>query len=177
MNPASPAAAGTIAVVPEEAAGKSGMPTERRNKPERPRDELGRPQPWGSENRLHLEDFGHLPIEENHRLAREHLSAGRFFHAHEAWETAWKQARGTDDAELFKGLSQLGAGYVHLLRGNRHGAVRLLRRAASRIGRYPQGHLGVDTAAVAACASSEADAIERGDLVPGPKARHAAPTV
>jgi hypothetical protein len=166
-----------MAVVSEGTSGKRRPPAERRDEPERPRDELGRPQPWGSENRLHLEDFDHLPIEENHRLAREHFDAGRFFHAHEAWETAWKQARGTDDAELFKGLSQLGAGYVHLLRGNRHGAVQLLRRAASRIGRYPQGRLGVDTATVAAGASSEADAIERGDLVPGPKAPHSAPTV
>ena len=114
----------------EEANGKSGQPTGGRKNPERPRDELGRPQPWGSENRLHLEDFDHLPIEENHRLAREHFNAGRFFHA-----------------------------------------------ATSRIGRYPQSHLGVDTAAVVASASREADAIGRGDLVPGPKARHSVPTV
>jgi hypothetical protein len=161
----------------EEATGKTGRPTERRGKPERPRDELGRPQPWGAENRLHLEDYDSLSLQENHRIGREHFNAGRFFPAHEAWETAWKQARNTPDAELFKGLSQLGAGYVHLLRGNRHGAVRLLRRAASRIVRYPTGHLGVDAARVAASADAEADAIERGDVVPGPDARHAAPRV
>jgi hypothetical protein len=177
MTPARLVAAGTISDVREEATGKRGRPTERRSKRERPRDELGRPQPWGSENRLHLEDYDHLPIEENHRLGREHFNAGRFFHAHEAWETAWKQAKGTDDAELFKGLSQLGAGYVHLLRGNRHGAVRLLRRAASRIGQYPRGRLGVDTTDVAAVASRQADAIESGDLVPGSKAPHSAPEV
>jgi len=168
---------GYDAAMREEATGKEGRPTERRNKPRRPRDELGRPQPWGAENRLHLEDFDALPLEENHRLAREHFNAGRFFPAHEAWETAWKQARDTEDAELFKGLSQLGAGYVHLLRGNRHGAIRLLRRAASRIGRYPRGRRGLDTLGVSARASEEADAIERGEVVPGPDAEHRAPRV
>jgi hypothetical protein len=161
----------------DEATGKTGLPTDRRNKPERPRDELGRPQPWGSQNRLHLEDFDSLPLRENHRLAREHFNAGRFFPAHEAWETAWKQARGTEEAELFKGLSQLGAGYVHLLRGNAHGAITLLRRAARRVRRYPAGTRGVDTLAVAASAEADAEAVERGRLLPGVAAAHHAPRI
>jgi predicted metal-dependent hydrolase len=124
-----------------------------------------------------LEDYDALTLQENHRLGREHFNAGRFFPAHEAWETAWKQARDTDDAEFFKGLSQLGAGYVHLLRGNAHGASRLLRRAASRIGRYPRGHLGVDCPAVAAGALADAERVEAGELVPGEGAAHRAPRV
>jgi hypothetical protein len=156
--------------VAKEAKGKTGKPSEDRLKPERPRDELGRPQPWDAENRLELEDFDSLSLEENHRLGISHFDAGRFFPAHEAWETAWKQARDTDDAEFYKGLSQLGAGYVHLLRGNAHGAMTLLRRAASRIGRYPPGHHGIDTKGVTARAEADAAAVERGDLVPGPDA-------
>jgi uncharacterized protein len=151
----------------EEAKGKSGRPRSERLKPERPRDELGRPQPWSAENRLHLEDFDSLSMQENHRLGVEHFNAGRYFPAHEAWETAWKQARDTDDAEFFKGLSQLGAGYTHLLRGNRHGAFTLLRRAAGRVSRYPRGHHGIDTEAVSTRAEADADAVERGDVEPG----------
>ncbi|MDP9343185.1 MAG: DUF309 domain-containing protein [Actinomycetota bacterium] len=151
----------------KEAMGKSGKPQPERLKPERPRDELGRPQAWNAENRLHLEEFDSLPIEENHRLGIEHFNAGRYFHAHEAWETAWKQARDTDDAEFYKGLSQLGAGYTHLLRGNRHGAFTLLRRGAGRIARYPRSHLGIDTLAVSSRAEADADAVERGDLETG----------
>ena len=151
----------------EEATGKTGRPTETRNKPTRPRDELGRPQPWEAENTLHLEDYDSLSLQENDRLGREHLRARRFFPAHEAWETAWKQARDTDDAELFKGLSQLGAGFVHLLRGNAHGAIRLLRRASSRVGRYPMGYLGLDTVGMAAAAEDLAGRVERGEIVPG----------
>jgi predicted metal-dependent hydrolase len=163
--------------MPEEAQGKTGKPSATRNKPERPRDHLGRPQPWGAANTLELEDYEALTLEENHRLGCEHLNAGRYFPAHEAWETAWKQARDTDDAEFFKGLSQLGAGYVHLLRGNAHGAVRLLRRAGGRVSRYPVGHREVDTGRVAAAAEALAAAIERGDVVPGEDAAFERPAI
>jgi hypothetical protein len=151
----------------DEAEGKTGKPTGTRNKPERPRDRLGRPLDWNAESELELEDFEALDLEENHRLGVQHARAGRWFPAHEAWETAWKQARDTDEAELFKGLSQMGAGYVHLLRGNAHGAAALLRRAARRIGGYPEGHRGLSTGDLAARLGADADAVERGDLAPG----------
>lgn len=151
----------------EEAVGKAGVPSERRNKPERPRDRLGRPLPWEAEGELDLEDFDSLSLDENHELARRHARAGRWFPAHEAWETSWKQARETDEAELFKGLSQMGAGYVHLLRGNAHGAATLLRRAARRIGAYPDGTRGVPTTSLAARLSRDADAVDAGSLRPG----------
>lgn len=163
--------------MPEEAIGKTGRPTPSRNKPERPRDHLGRPQPWDAPNTLVLEPYDTLSLDENHRIAIAHFDAGRFFPAHEAWETAWKQARDTAEAEFFKGLSQLGAGYVHLLRGNAHGAVTLLRRATSRLGRYPVGHRGVDTTAVCAAADADARAVEAGRLVPGEGAKHGAPRI
>jgi hypothetical protein len=132
-------------------------------KTRRPRDELGRHLPWGQENRLHLEDFDALSLEENHRLGIEHFDAGRFFPDHEAWETAWKQVRGTPDEEFFKGLSQLGAGYTHYRRGNPHGAFTLLRRGLRRIRPYGPGHRGIDVAALADEAEAHASAIEGND--------------
>jgi hypothetical protein len=151
----------------EETEGKTGRPTEARNKPERPRDRLGRPLPWDADSELQLEDFDSLGLDQNHELARAHARAGRWFPAHEAWETAWKQARDTEDAELFKGLSQMGAGYVHLFRGNPHGAATLLRRAARRIGGYEDGRRGIATTTLAARLSADADAVEQGDLETG----------
>jgi uncharacterized protein len=160
-----------------EAVGKTGVPSPTRNKPERPRDRLGRPLDWGATNELQLEDFDAMTLEENHALARAHARAGRYFPAHEAWETAWKQARETDDAEFFKGLAQLGAGYVHLLRGNAHGAMTLMRRAARRIGAYPDGHHGVATVALTATLEAHAAAVEGGSLVPGEDAIFERPVV
>jgi hypothetical protein len=154
--------------MPTEATGKTGVPSQTRQKPERPRDELGRPLPWDAENRLHLPDFDAMTIEENHRLGLGFVREAQWFGAHEAWETAWKQARGTGDEEFFKGLSQMGAGYVHLRRGNAHGTVTLLRRGAGRIAAYPDGHRDVSTVVLAARLRADADAVEGGELQPGP---------
>jgi hypothetical protein len=163
--------------MPEEARGKTGVPSDKRQKPRRPRDQLGRPQAWDATNQLEMPDFDVLTLEENHELGRRYVRERRFFQAHEAWETAWKQAKGTDDAEFFKGLSQMGAGYVHLLRGNPHGTVTLLRRASGRVGRYPDGHRGIRTLALRDKLEADAARVDRGALVPGPDAAFEPPDV
>jgi hypothetical protein len=159
------------------ARGKTGVPSEARNKPERPRDRLGRPLDWAAENELDLEDYDAFSIQENHELGRRAVREGRYFPAHEAWETAWKQARGTGDEEFFKGLSQMGAGYVHLQRGNAHGAVTLLRRAAGRVATFPDPHLDIATTALRERLEADALRVERGDLVPGEQATFDPPDV
>jgi predicted metal-dependent hydrolase len=146
-------------------------------KPARPRDELGRPLSRGAANLLHLEDYDSLSVEENHRLGIEHFDHGRYFPAHEAWETCWKQSKGTADAEFFKGLSQLGAGYVHLLRGNPHGAHTLLRRGAGRIGEYGRQHLGVKARELADLALAHAGSIERAEKAGSPAPRITFPRI
>ena len=163
--------------MPQEATGKTGVPSEVRQKPQRPRDELGRPLPWGEATRLTLPDFDAMSLADNDRAARRFLADHNFFGAHEAWETAWKQAKGTGEEELFKGLSQMGAGYVHLLRGNAHGAITLLRRGAFRIGSYPAGIRDIDTTGVAAHLEADATAVEEGSLIPGQEAAANPPAV
>ncbi len=115
---------------------------------ERPRDELGRPLPWGSDNRLDIEDYDALTPDQDHALGLRAYAEGRFFPAHEAWESAWRQLRGDPDEEFFKGLAQLGAGFVHWQRGNPWGARVLLTRAATRLEGYRPAHRGVDVDAL-----------------------------
>ncbi len=161
----------------EEATGKTGVPSPTRQKPERPRDRLGRPLAWDAENQLHLPDFDAMTLDQNHQAGRRLAGEGNWFGAHEAWETAWKQARGTGDEEFYKGLSQMGAGYVHLLRGNAHGARTLLRRGAGRVGAFPDPHLGIATAAVAAELEALAARVADGRVVPGEDAAYDTPPV
>ncbi|MDZ7727770.1 MAG: DUF309 domain-containing protein [Dehalococcoidia bacterium] len=70
---------------------------------ERPRDRFGRPLPWDAETELELLDYDSLSIEENQGLAIESFNEGVYFSAHEAWEGAWRQARGTADEEILQG--------------------------------------------------------------------------
>ncbi len=154
-----------------------GIEAQQRPKLERPRDELGRPLPAGSANRLVLPDFDALSLEQNHALAIELFEGGNYFGAHEAWETCWQQARGADDEEFFKGLSQLGAGYTHYRRGNAHGAQTLLSRALSRIGLRGSPHRGIDVDALASAVAPHAAAFARAEQSGAPPPEIAPPPI
>ena len=110
-----------------------GMPPRPADRDKRPRDAFGRPLPRGVPTQLRMEDFEARSPEENHALGIAHFNAGRFFAAHEAWETCWKASADLEARQFFKALAQIAAGYVHLQRGNPHGAQTLLRRGAAHL--------------------------------------------
>ena len=60
------------------------------------------------------------------------FDAGEHWHAHEAWEDAWRADR-AGDRDYFKGLIQLAAVCYHLRRGNRRPVARLLARACHHL--------------------------------------------
>jgi predicted metal-dependent hydrolase len=93
----------------------------------------------------------------------EHFNAGRYFQAHEAWETAWHPS---PDAErdFWQGITQIAVGFTHRARGNARGAVTLLRRGAARLGTYGAVHRGFPVAELARAANDTADSIERTGL-------------
>ena len=82
-----------------------------------------------------------LPPAESLAEAQRLLDGGFPFHAHEVLEGAWKS--GPDDERPFwQGLAQLAVGLTHAQRGNRRGAVSLLRRGADNVAdgaRWPAG--------------------------------------
>lgn len=98
----------------------------------RPRDALGRPMPYGSTGVARQpEGIDRTPAEAL-RAAHDLLAAGLPFHAHEVLEDAWK-AGPDEERELWRGLAQLAVGATHAARGNRSGAVALLRRGRAAI--------------------------------------------
>jgi uncharacterized protein len=101
----------------------------------RPRDALGRPLPRGAPGVERTPDDLRLPPAEALIEAQRLLDAGRAFQAHEVLEGTWK-ASTPAERELWRGLAQLAVGLTHVQRGNRAGAVALLRRAAERISAY-----------------------------------------
>ena len=100
----------------------------------RPRDELGRPLPYGAEGVEPVSEDP-LPPLETVRFAEELLDQGRPFSAHEVFEARWKDAP-EEEHDLWQGLAQLCVGLTHALRGNATGAERLLERGHGRLERY-----------------------------------------
>jgi predicted metal-dependent hydrolase len=60
------------------------------------------------------------------------FDAGAFWHAHEAWEHAWKRERG-HDRHFLKGLIQFAAALHHWHRGRTIAVERLLGQAAGHL--------------------------------------------
>jgi hypothetical protein len=119
----------------------------------RPRDELGRPLPYGAAGVEPIDETP-LPPEETLAFTRRLLDAGRPFQAHEALEVRWKSGP-PEERELWQGLAQLCVGLTHHARGNSVGASRLVERAAGRLASYEQRGApayGLDLTALVDCA-------------------------
>ena len=103
----------------------------------RPRDELGRPLPYGA---IGVEPVSEepLPPAETIAYARELLAAGRPFSAHEIYEVRWKTCP-PGERDLWQALAQLCVAITHARRGNDTGARRLLERASSQLADYASG--------------------------------------
>ena len=130
-----------------------------RPKNARPRDSLGRPLPRGAENAMPEEELPSDP-ERLLDIGIEHFNAGRFFQAHETWETAWHPSP-ENERDFWQGLTQVAVGFTHYQRGNPKGAVTLLQRGARRISGYGDRFKGVPVADLAAAARKAAASIER----------------
>ena len=138
----------------------------------RPRDGLGRPLPHTATGVERVPDDLVLPPQESLTEAQRLLDAERPFHAHEVLEGTWKAAPPAE-RDLWQGLAQLAVGLTHQRRGNRRGAVTLLRRGAARITPYAaESPHGIDVAGLVAYAQRLAADIEAGgDEAPMPRLR------
>lgn len=94
--------------------------------------------------------------------AQRLLDVGRPFHAHEVLEGTWK-ASPPAERDLWQGLAQVAVGLTHLARGNRTGAVSLLRRGAARLAPYERAApYDVDVAGLTAFARDLAERLGSG---------------
>jgi uncharacterized protein len=119
----------------------------------RPRDELGRPLPYGSKGVEPVSEEP-LPPDETVSYARRLLDEGRPFSAHEVLEARWK-AGPPEQRDLWQGLAQICVGLTHALRGNRVGANRLVERGCVRLEAYAATGgpvYGLDLDAITTCA-------------------------
>ncbi|MFC0432187.1 DUF309 domain-containing protein [Kutzneria buriramensis] len=123
----------------------------------RPRDGLGRPMAHGAPGvERQPEGIVRTPSQ-TLAEAQDLLDRGRPFHAHEVLEDAWKAAN-EPDRQLWRGMAQLAVGLTHAARGNRAGAISLLRRGAGNIEPYRDSDpYGIDIAGLVGWANRVAD--------------------
>ncbi len=130
----------------------------------RPRDELGRPLPHGSEGVARIPDDLDLPPAETLAYAQELLDKGMAFHAHEVFEAAWKN--GPQSERLFwQSLAQLAVGITHVQRGNTKGALGVLGRARAGLADDGSARHGVDVTRLVDYAETLIDDLEAGAAI------------
>lgn len=106
----------------------------------RPRDELGRPLPYGAQGIPPDPRLAQLEAADPLTLlagAQRLIDDGRPFEAHELLEAAWKRAP-QEERPLWRALAQLAVGLTHRLRGNENGAQALFTRGATALASYPE---------------------------------------
>jgi uncharacterized protein len=101
----------------------------------RPRDDFGRPLPYGAEGVERVPDDLNLPPAESLAEAQRYLDAGHPFQAHEVLEASWKSAPATERG-LWRALAQICVGLTHAQRGNTLGATSLLSRGSAGLRDY-----------------------------------------
>ncbi|MGH2634268.1 MAG: DUF309 domain-containing protein, partial [Tepidiformaceae bacterium] len=94
-----------------------------------------------------------ITVPGNLAQACSEFNTGHFFECHESIEEIWQQEAG-DVRDLYKGLIQVAAAFVHISRANFVGANRLCSTALRYLEPYrAEGAMGFDVEAM--CASTE----------------------
>ncbi|MFN7988774.1 MAG: DUF309 domain-containing protein [Thermoanaerobaculia bacterium] len=90
---------------------------------------------------------------------------GRFFEAHEEWEAVWLGSSGAERRHL-QGLIQVAAACVHLGKGRRDPAVRLLALAAGKLADAPHDLRGLPARELAERARLLGERLEESAALP-----------
>jgi hypothetical protein len=85
-----------------------------------------------------------ITVPGNLRIACEQMNSGEYFDCHETLEEIWQEEEGPV-RDLYKGLVQVAAAFVHVGRNNHFGANRLLTTALGYLAPYrAEGAMGFD---------------------------------
>jgi uncharacterized protein len=106
-------------------------------------------------------------------LAARRWDEQRYFEAHELLERAWRADSGPD-RDLWKGVIQVAVAGVHLQRGNRIGARRLIDRALGRLEPLADIQRDVDVAALRRTARRVREQLDAGQVPPADLGRYPA---
>ena len=89
----------------------------------------------------------------------EQFNRGEYFTQHETLEILWRDER-RPVRSLYQGILQVGVALYHVQRGNQHGAVYMLTRAAEYLQPFAPQCQGVDVKALIEDAESMLKTVE-----------------
>ena len=90
----------------------------------------------------------------------ELFNAGRYWHAHEALEEAWRANR----SDFYHGLIIYASAFVHAQRGNPRGVILQLEKVPRYLARYPDSYLGLDVRAILEHGRQTRDEVRRAGM-------------
>ncbi len=104
------------------------------------------------------------------------FNAGEYYRQHDLFEALWRAEPGPV-RDLYQGVLQVGVAYYQITRGNRRGALKMLRRSARLLAHLPNVCRGIDVqqlredsarvhAALEALPPGEIDSFDRSLLKP-----------
>lgn len=106
-----------------------------------------------------------ITVPGNLQLACDQFNSRQYFECHESLEEIWQEEQG-DVRDLYKGLIQVAAAFVHITRGNCRGANRLLTTALGYLEPYrAEPVLGFDVDEI--CIAAEGCLRQVESLCPG----------
>ena len=85
--------------------------------------------------------------------ALDEFNDGYYFESHETLEDLW-MVTPLPERTLFQGIIQLAAAYVHVARGERDGAIKLLDAAVAKLRTFEPTSLGIEVGAMADAATA-----------------------
>ncbi len=89
-----------------------------------------------------LEDLCNAPLHPQAIQGLRLFNAGHYFEAHEALEDAWNAESGKV-RDLYRGILQIAVSYLHILRGNYNGAVKVHERSQKWMRDWPEVCRGI----------------------------------
>ena len=87
------------------------------------------------------------------------FNAGEYYKQHDLLEELWRMTGGPV-RDLYQGILQIGVGYYQILRGNRRGARKMLRRGLRKLTPLPDVCQGVDVKTLCEDATCVQEALE-----------------
>ncbi|MGH2610804.1 MAG: DUF309 domain-containing protein, partial [Tepidiformaceae bacterium] len=109
------------------------------------------PAPSRRERRL---VYKTITVPGNLQIGCDQMNSGQYFECHETFEEIWQEEHGPV-RDLYKGLIQVAAAFVHVRRNNHFGANRLLTTALGYLRPYRNaGAMGFDVERI--CREAEA---------------------